>query len=418
MHAGAPHISRKITSIYMLVALTILTHTAFNGSRVVVSLYAIHLHATPLTIGTLMSVYALLPMLLAVSAGRLTDRIGVKKPLMAAAAAVSLGCAVPFLWNPLGAFLASAALNGFPLLGLMTFPWNPLVALYLAAALIGTGFMMFHVAINSLVGILGDGSLRTQNFSMLALGFSTSGFLGPMIAGFSIDHAGFLYTFLLLSLFPACTVALLAFDPRRLPQKHLAREAGANQRVMDLLRNKPLRNVFITSGMLSMGWDLFTFVVPIYGARIGLSASMIGIVLGAFASATFAVRLMMGVIARHMKEWQVLTSALGITAGTYFMFPLVQNVYLLMALSFILGIGLGSAQPMVMSLLHNTCPPGRVGEAVGVRTTVMNSSHTFLPLMFGALGSALGMAPVFWTMALVLGAGSWFAGRRSARAQA
>ena len=57
--------------LWQLIALTILTHTAFNGTRMLVSLYAIHLHASPFTAGTLMSSYALLPMLLAVGAGRL-----------------------------------------------------------------------------------------------------------------------------------------------------------------------------------------------------------------------------------------------------------------------------------------------------------------------------------------------------------
>jgi MFS family permease len=369
-----------------VVVLTILTHTAFNGSRVTVSLYAISLHATPLTIGTLMSIYALLPMLLAVAAGRLADRIGVRAPLIAAAAGVASGCALPYFWESLA-------------------------ALYVAAALIGTGFMVFHVAINSVVGGIGEAANRTQNFSVLAMGFSTSGFLGPLIAGFAIDHAGYTPSFLVLSLFPAITVAILAFGGVPLPGPQGGAVQRAGHRVIDLVKNPALRKVFISSGLLSMGWDLFSFMVPIYGARIHLSASMIGIVLGSFAAATFFVRLMMRFIARHMKEWQVLTAALGITAGTYFLFPLFENVYLLIALSFILGIGLGSAQPMVMSLLHNTAPPGRIGEAVGVRTTVMNTSHTLLPLLFGALGS-LGMTPVFWAMALLLAGGSWFAARK------
>ena len=37
-------------------------------------------------------------------------------------------------------------------------------------------------------------------------------------------------------------------------------------------------------------------------------------------------------------------------------------------------------------------------------------------LLFGALGTALGMLPVFWSMAATLAAGGWFAGR-SRRAQ-
>jgi hypothetical protein len=41
-----------------------------------------------------------------------------------------------------------------------------------------------------------------------------------------------------------------------------------------------------------------------------------------------------------------------------------------------------------------------------VRTLLINISQTAIPLLFGALGAALGMTPVFWTMALLLvGAG-------------
>jgi hypothetical protein len=46
-----------------------------------------------------------------------------------------------------------------------------------------------------------------------------------------------------------------------------------------------------------------------------------------------------------------------------------------------------------------------------VRTLLLNFSQAGIPLMFGALGAALGMAPVFWTMALSLVAGGWYAQR-------
>jgi len=55
---------------------------------------------------------------------------------------------------------------------------------------------------------------------------------------------------------------------------------------------------------------------------------------------------------------------------------------------------------------------GRAGEAVGVRSAVLNASHTFLPLAFGAVGAAMGMTPVFWSMSWALAAGGGFADRR------
>jgi MFS family permease len=83
-----------------------------------------------------------------------------------------------------------------------------------------------------------------------------------------------------------------------------------------------------------------------------------------------------------------------------------------MALSFILGLGLGASQPVIMALLYEASPPGRQGEAVGIRTTMLNSSQTFIPLASGAISSALGMAPVFALIAALLLGGAWFARRR------
>jgi len=295
---------------------------------------------------------------------------------------------------------------------LLPFVWPRLEMLYATSTLIGTGFMVFHVAVNQVVGALGSSEDRATNFSWLALGFSVSGSLGPLLTGFAIDSIGHAATFLLLFLFPLTPLIVLGLNRPALPQPKARKAVTDERRVMDLLRSSELRRVFIASGLLSMGWDLYTFVIPIYGSRVGLSASTIGVIMGTFAIATFAVRLVMPLLVRRVKEWHTITAALLITAGTYSLFPFFTSVPLLMALSFLLGIGLGCAQPMVMALLYNTSPPGRQGEAVGVRTTVMNASHTVLPLAFGALGAALGMGPVFWSMAALLGAGAYFVNRR------
>jgi hypothetical protein len=67
---------------------------------------------------------------------------------------------------------------------------------------------------------------------------------------------------------------------------------------------------------------------------------------------------------------------------------------------------------MIMSLLYNTAPAGRGAEAVGVRSLIINMSQTGMPLLFGAVGGALGMTPVFWVMGLCLVGSGYIAGRR------
>ena len=373
-----------------VIVLTVLGHSGFVGSRVTVSLDAISQGATPFTVGLLMALYAALPMLIAVPAGRMIDRVGVYRPLAISSAVMVAGILLPFAW-----------------------PTLPM--LHLAAVVIGTSFTVQHLALNHAVGALGTPADRAVNFSWFALGFSISGFFGPLIAGFTIDATSHRMSFLFLALPPALGTVLLLARPVRLPALHAAKNDAANRNIADLLREPRLRAAFIFSGLLAMGWDLYTFVVPIYGSKIGLSASTIGIIMGSFAAATFAVRLAMPALAHKVRAWTVVTAALVISGSAYMMFPLVERVPLLMALSFLLGLGLGCAQPMIMSLLYAASPPGRQGEVVGVRTTLLNASHTVLPLLFGAL-AALGMGPVFWAMSGMLLAGGWFSLRRRAHA--
>jgi MFS family permease len=172
-----------------------------------------------------------------------------------------------------------------------------------------------------------------------------------------------------------------------------------------------MRRVFVVSGMLSMAWDLFTFVVPIHGSALRLSASTVGLILGAFGAAVFVVRLVLPLFVHRVSEWTMLIAAMSVSSAALVVFPLTSEVPLLIALAFLMGVGLGGAQPMIMALLYNSAPPGRGGEAVGVRTLLLNISQAGIPLMFGALGAVLGMSPVFWTMALALAGGAWYARR-------
>jgi MFS family permease len=121
------------------------------------------------------------------------------------------------------------------------------------------------------------------------------------------------------------------------------------------------------------------------------------------------------VIARRLNEQQVLTVALFLAGAVYLVFPFAKDMSSLLTLSFCLGLGLGSGQPMVMALLHTHAPAGRMGEAAGVRMSLVNSMAVAVPLALGALGASVGLAPVFWSVGACLTMGGILA-RRSARA--
>ena len=103
----------------------------------------------------------------------------------------------------------------------------------------------------------------------------------------------------------------------------------------------------------------------------------------------------------------MLTSALYLAALVYLAIPFSRSAATLMALSFCLGLGLGVGQPMVMALLHSLAPPGRMGEAAGVRMSLMNSMAVAVPLVFGAVGGTIGLSPVLWSVGVFLATGGW-----------
>jgi MFS family permease len=118
-------------------------------------------------------------------------------------------------------------------------------------------------------------------------------------------------------------------------------------------------------------------------------------------------------ITRRLAEQQVLTIALFVAGAVYLLFPLAQNAPALLILSFCLGLGLGTGQPMVMALLHTHAPPGRMGEAAGVRMSLVNTMAVAVPLVFGALGTTVGLAPVFYSVGACLTTGGLLARRAS-----
>jgi len=366
--------------IYLIVLVTVLTHTSFKGSKVLISLYAIELGANPLTIGVLFSMYSVFPVFLSVYAGKLSDRFGFRLPMLFGACGLSAGLFLPFLMPHLA-------------------------TLYFSAGLIGMCYIFYTVSVQHLIGSFGEGQERTRNYSLFSLGVALTALLGPTTTGFAIDLIGHRATYLLLALFPVLPILVLLFFARLLPRAQVHSKPKPEQRVMDLVKILPLRRVLITAGIIETGLELFNFYLPIYAHSIGLSASHIGLIMGAFALALLLVRTVMPMLSRRFSEERVLGASLLLAATSCLLFPLVSSFVLLLAMAFVLGLGLGCGSPLSMILAYNRSPTGRSGEAMGLRQTVNKATESVVPVIFGLIGTAFGMVPVFWLDAVMLAIG-------------
>ena len=368
------------TPIYLITLMCALNHSGFGGSRVAISLYALELGVNQFTVGILMALYALSPMLLAVAIGRFADRVGPRLPMLLGTVGVGVALVLPPI---------------FP--GVAT--------LYVVAFLLGSTFPLFFVTVHGMTGDIGAPEDRARNYALVSLGFSAAGFVGPFSAGLAIDHIGHLPAFMVLAAFTVAPALLLWLRPGFLPKRaqHVAAKGAS---ALDLWRIPRLRNTFLASGILSAAWDLFQFYLPVYGHQIGLSASAIGAILAVFALATFIIRLGLPRLSRRYREEGIITGAFFVAAFAFALFPFFQHAVALAACAFVLGLGLGCGQPMSMSLIYVLSPRGRAAESSGLRVMVNNVMHLVVPVAFGSLGTAFGYMPVFLSnTAMLVGAG-------------
>lgn len=369
------------TPIRLTFALALLYHTTVQAGRVLLTLYALKFGAGPFAVGVLAAMFSALPMLLSWQVGRLVDRFGARWPLMFGGVCGVLGMLVPYLYP------------GIP-------------ALYLAAVMTGLLFAFCAAPLQTLVGLLSRPVDSARNFSNFSLVISTAGFTGPMLVGFSIDHAGHANACLALVTLSLVPLLLLAVRGGSLPGgTGRARPVGS---IRDMLASPGLWRVLLTGSLIVTGIDLFLFYMPIYGHGIGLSASAIGVVLAMFFVSSFIVRLLIPSLLTRLGEERMLAASFLLGAAGLALTPFFKGVAVLAMVSFLFGIGMGCGQPVTLMLTFRTSEAGHSGEVLGLRITINYVSRMIGPILFGAIGSAFGHFPVFWITAAMLGSGSAF----------
>ena len=372
--------------LYILVLLLIIAHTAFNGIRIATSLAAIKAGGGALWVGLLTAMFNIIPAFVAIRVGRMVDRVPLRRPLVVGCALMAIGGVVaaiePMLW-----------------------------VLALCAATLGVGWMIIAASSQYAVALLGGSENRIRAFSVMSMGFSVSSFLGPLIAGFMIDHVSYRAAFGVLAVFPAVAAILFASRWLKVPVGE-PRSTEPDGGARELFGIPVLRNTLVTACFITVGWDLYNFMVPVLGSELNLTATQIGSVLSLFAVAVLVVRFFMPILTRRLGERGVMITAMVISGITFLAFAFAHNYSLMLTLSFIIGLGLGASQPIILSLLHDAAPAGRIGEVNGMRMTMISTSQWTMPLVFGMLSASTGMLPLFLIVGGGILSGSWFAKRK------
>jgi len=354
-------------------------HAAMAGGRMAAPLLALGQGYSNAAAGVLVALFAFTQIFLSIPAGRYADRHGLKRPLAFCIASVVVGVGLAAI-----------------------FPVYPVLCV--TALMTGGAIGSATIALQRHAGRMAQTTTQVrQVFSWLSIAPAVSNFVGPVAAGFMIDHSGYRAAFALLASLPLVAWVLIR-KAREIPNE--SPPPGERQAAWDLLREPKMRRLLMMNWFMSASWDLHSFMVPVLGHERGLNASTIGTILGAFATAAAAVRVVMPAVASRLREWVMVTGAIAIAGTAFFIYPFSRSPLEMGMCSALLGVALGVVQPMIMSMLHQITPGHRHGEALAVRMVMINVSSVSMPLIFGATSAVIGASGLFWLMGVVIGSGS------------
>ena len=363
--------------IYVVITLVGL-HACMAATRVAASLSVLHQGHPAWMVGALLSVYGLAPIGLSLWAGRMADRHGFHRPVIGSITVALLGAALPVFTQDL-------------------------VALAVSGLLTGGASAFAAVAIQREAGLMASDPTELKRvFSWVALGPALSNTIAPVVAGLLIDHVDFRAAFAFGALLPLAA-AWAAWRVPRAPSVPASTVAPASLAgALKLWRLPHVRNVLLVNVAMAASWDAHTFTVPVVGHARELSASSIGMVLGAFAVASTLVRLVISSFARRIDEQRALQAAMVLATGVLLIYAWLPGAVGMMVGSALLGLALGSVQPMVLSMLHQGSPPGQQGQVLALRMLFTNAATISMPVGFGFLAAATTSAAPMWLMAVLL----------------
>jgi MFS family permease len=372
-------------ALLALIGGQIALHSCMAGIRMAAPLAALREGHEAWAVGVLLGLFAAAPIALALFAGRLADKYGYHRPIRVAVSLTVTGgvCAVSATFLQQGQF----------------------VVLCVAALLTGAGANFGLIAIQRSAGRMAhDPTELKRIFSWLGLAPALSNVVGPILAGTLIDAGGFRLAFIALAVLPLASLVWARFVP--VEPRAAAAASARRPSSWDLLKEPGFSRLLLVNWLLSSSWDVHSFLVPILGHERGFSASAIGLILGAFATAVTGIRLAIPLLAHRLREAQVLVGAMLMCGVVFALYPLAHTAWVMGLYAIVLGLALGSVQPMIMTTLHQITPAARHGEAIALRSMAINFSSAVMPLAFGVAGATLGASALFWAMGAAVASGS------------
>ena len=351
--------------------------------RPMITYRALENGASGYQIGLIASIYALVPLVIAVQMGRWVGRIG----------------EVPLLLTGCISFIA---------LGLAFAFLNNIVAIAAATALAGVAHLSNVAASQAMVASRSHYELQDQNFGYFSFSTSMGHTFGPMLGGIIAGSSGVLPRSSTSAFVFASILALLAIVPFFLfkglkeVRSQEERDAAGSIRARDVIKRPGIKPAIWTSLAVASTNDVLVVILPLVGTELGISPVVIGAILSIRSASAMVSRFSLGRLTKrfgsaNVMNFSIIISAIFLFASAYASTAVTLGVVMAM-IGFLLGIG----QPLTMSIVSKKTPIEERAMAISIRLFGNRLGQFLVPLGAGALAAPFGAGAVFVGLAALI----------------
>jgi MFS family permease len=337
-------------------------------------------------VGVVAAVYALPSVALAIPAGVYVDKIG-EKPIMVVGAV---------------ALLASS--------GLALFGGRTLPVLVASATLLGIGHLLAVVGGQVVVANGTTAKSLDSMFGFYSLTASMGQALGPLTIALpgADPHHPPLDTIFFICTLSATLLLAITLGMRSTGVKSREQKVSPIKASGDLLRIKGMAIGLLASSIVLSSVDILLVYLPLLGESRGLPVLAVSMILTTRAVFSMVSRAFLGQLGRAFNRSSLMAWCVAIAAVSLAALTLPLELGWLIACAAIFGFTVGTCQPLTMSWISASSPPGSRGLGMSLRLATNRLGQTVIPAALGPLaalgGGVFVLLAVAGSLALTSGA--------------
>lgn len=378
----------------MLLLATVLVQAAVFAGRPMTTYRALELGASTFVVGLVAASFAVIPLVIALPAGRGVDGDRARSFLRYGAVLSLVGA-----------------------VGLAVAPSLPLLALGNAVA--GVGLLLSAIATQGIIARRAPVHDHDRAFGRFTVAASVGQLVGPLLSGFAVaavpaslgPRAGLAASAVLALLL---VVVSFAYQTPSTPRAtHPAQGAGpgavpeARSALVAMMRTRGMSPAVLASLSLLTCVDLVTAFLPVLAQERGIAPATVGWLLALRALASIGSRLMVARLAARWGRRPVLVASMSLAAAALLVLAADSTLVLLVVLMLVAGFALGIGQPLTMSWVVSLVPETSRATALALRLGANRAGQVAVPVVAGVVAGVGGAAGVFVLTAVMLsGAGA------------